>query len=153
MAPLIALVVITLAARVAGLAGVGYTDTWPEALAVGLAGMFVLTASAHALQPRRDGLIAMVPPAVPSPAVMVSLTGVLELAGAVGLLVPPTAFPGVRAVAAVCLAVLLVVMFPANVHAARGRGRAGAPQTPLARRTVLQVVYLAAAVTVAAASV
>ena len=43
-----------------------------------------------------------------------TVTGVLELLGAAGLLLPAT-----RVAAAVCLLVLMLAMFPANVYAAR----------------------------------
>ena len=78
MAPLITLVLVTLLARGVGALGVEYVATWPGAVAVGLAAMFLLTASAHWTQPRRDGLIAMVPPALPRPALLVTVTGVLD---------------------------------------------------------------------------
>lgn len=147
MAPLLVLVVTTLVARAAGAAGLGPTATWPGALAVGLAAMFALTASAH-FSRRRAGLVAI----VPHPAAAVTLTGVLEALGAVGLLVPPAVLPGVRSAAAACLALLLVALFPANVHAARERRHPDAPHTPLGRRTAMQAAFLAAAVTVAVAS-
>lgn len=47
--------------------------------------MFLLTASAHGGKRRRD-LIVMVPPAFPRPDVLVTTTGVLEIVGAVGLM-------------------------------------------------------------------
>src|SRR5690606_25233910 len=67
MAPLLTLLLVTLLARGVGALGVGYVATWPDAVAVGLAAMFLLTASAHWTQPRRDGLIAIVPPSLPAP--------------------------------------------------------------------------------------
>ncbi|MEH1014089.1 DoxX family membrane protein [Micromonospora sp. CPCC 206060] len=141
MAPLIALIAGFLVARLAGLAGVDALDGWHPALRVGLAGMFVLTGTAHFAAGRRGDLIAMVPPRLPRPDLLVTLTGVLELAGAVGLLVPVTA-PW----AAAGLALLMLAMFPANVSAARrGLTLGGRPVTPLGIRTVLQLLFLAAA--------
>ncbi|WP_156253180.1 DoxX family protein [Pseudactinotalea terrae] len=145
MAPLLALVIVTLLARGLGALGVEYVATWPDAVAVGMAAMFALTASAHWTQPRRDGLIAIVPPALPRPDLLVTATGVLEIAGAVGLLIPAT-----RTVAAVCLGFLLLAMFPANVRAARGVGDPAAPRTPLLPRTAMQVLFISSAVVVAA---
>ncbi|RDI68980.1 DoxX family protein [Nocardia pseudobrasiliensis] len=140
MAPLIVLLVVTALARVIGLVDlVDWLDSWPHAARIGLAAMFALTASAHFLPPRRDGLIAMVPPRLPSPAALVTLTGVLETAGAVGLLIPPVA-----PVAAICLAVLMVVMFPANVRAARAG--IGVKTMPLPARSVVQVLFIGACV-------
>ena len=63
---------------------------WATSLRIALAAMFLLTAWAHFGSMRED-LIRMVPPAFPRPALVVTLTGIAELAGAVGLLVPRTA--------------------------------------------------------------
>jgi uncharacterized membrane protein len=70
----------------------------------------------------------------------VTITGVLELAGALGLLLPVTA-----RLAAGCLAALMVAMFPANYSAAR---RHLERVTPLAARTPMQLIFIAAAVAV-----
>jgi uncharacterized membrane protein len=148
MAPLITLIVGTALARLLGLLGVDALDAWPPALRVGLALMFVLTGLAHFGLGRRDGLIAMVPPRLPRPDLLVTLTGILELAGAVGLLIPGTA-----RLAAACLALLMLLMFPANVSAARRRlNLAGRPATPLAARIPMQILFVAAAATVAIAA-
>ncbi|MCV7102493.1 DoxX family protein [Mycobacterium palustre] len=144
MAPLIALVVATLAARSIGWIGVVYVNSWPAALAVGLAAMFVLTGFSHFAPPLRRDLIAIVPPRLPAPGVLVSVTGLLELLGAAGLLVPTT-----RAAAAICLGVLMVAMFPANVYAARMPDPPKSMTTRLPLRTAIQIVFLAAAVAVA----
>ncbi|MFF5051901.1 DoxX family membrane protein [Micromonospora sp. NPDC000663] len=141
MAPLIALVVGAALARLAGLAGISALDGWHPDLRVGLAVMFVLTGVAHFAGQRRADLVAMVPPRLPRPDLLVTLTGVLELAGAAGLLVPATA-----RWAAAALGLLMLAMFPANVSAARRKlTLAGRPVTPLGQRTVLQVVFVATA--------
>lgn len=141
MIPLIVLVATTGLARVTGwLAAIEWLDSWPHAARLGLAAMFALTAMAHFRQPLRSGMIAMVPPQIPgSPARWVTVTGILEAAGAVGLLIPATA-----SFAAVCLAALLVVMFPANVRAARAG--AGVKTMPLPLRGLVQVVFIGACV-------
>ncbi|HEX5540549.1 MAG TPA: DoxX family protein [Micromonospora sp.] len=145
MAPLITLLVGFLLARLTGLLGVEALDGWSPALRVGLALMFVLTGIAHFTAKRRNDLIAMVPPTLPRPDLLVTVTGVLELAGAATLLVPATA-----RWAAVGLALLMLAMFPANVSAARRKlTLAGRPVTPLGLRTVLQVVFVAAAAAIA----
>ncbi|MCX4097031.1 DoxX family protein [Nocardia sp. alder85J] len=142
MAPLVVLLVVTAVTRLAGwLHLTGWLDSWPHAARTGLAAMFLLTGIAHFTQPRRNGLIAMVPPRLPAPATLVTVTGVLELAGAAGVLIPPVA-----PVAAGCLAVLLVVMFPANIRAARAD--LGIKSMPLPLRTVVQVVFIGACVLV-----
>jgi uncharacterized membrane protein len=145
MAPLVVLFTGTVLARLAGLLGADVLDSWPAALRVGLALMFVMTGLAHFSRARRAGLVAMVPPRLPQPDLLVTVTGALELAGAAGLLQPATYRP-----AAVCLALLMLAMFPANVHAARHHvDLAGKPATPLPLRTALQVVFVAATLTVA----
>src|ERR1700754_3450475 len=106
MAPLITLLVASVAARIAGWLGVGYLNGWAPAIAVGLAAMFALTGIAHFAPPLRRDLIAIVPPRLPAPGLLVTATGVLELLGAVGLLIPAT-----RIAAGVCLLLLMVAMF------------------------------------------
>lgn len=146
MAPLIALLIGSVAARVAGRCGVDYFDSWPRAIAVGLAAMFLLTGAAHFAPPLRRDLIAIVPPALPAPGLLVSVTGVLELVGAVGLLIPAT-----RVASAICLLLLMVAMFPANIYAARMPDPPTSMTSRLPLRTAEEVVYLAAAAVVAVA--
>jgi uncharacterized membrane protein len=87
----------------------------------------------------------MVPPWAPRPRFVVTVTGVAELSAAAGLILESTA-----RVAATGLAILLVATFPANVHAAREHiGIGGRPPTPLVPRTVMQIVFVAAAAAVA----
>ncbi|MGM0930897.1 MAG: DoxX family protein [Actinomycetota bacterium] len=148
MAPLIVLVTVTLGLRVAGAAGVTRLTSWPTALRGGLAAMFVLTGMSHFVG-KREELISMVPPALPEPDLLVTLTGVLELAGAFGLLLPRMA-----SWAAAGLAVLLVAMFPANVYAAvSGAAMEGVQTMPLFPRTLVQIVFLAATIAVLRANV
>jgi uncharacterized membrane protein len=139
MAVLVTLLLGTLAARVGGWLGADYVDSWPSAIAVGLAAMFVLTGIAHFVNPLRRDMIAIVPPRLPAPALLVTVTGILELAGAAGLLYPPT-----RVAAAICLFVLMVAMFPANVYAARMPDPPKSMTTRLDLRTAEQVLYLGA---------
>jgi uncharacterized membrane protein len=144
MAVLLSLVLGSLAARTVGWLGVDYVDSWPAAIAVGLAVMFVMTGVAHFVPGMRRDMVAIVPPRLPKPALLVTITGVLELLGAVGLLYPPT-----RAAAAVCLLVLMLVMFPANVYASRMPNPPKSMTSRLSVRSGEEVVYLAAAVVVA----
>jgi len=144
MAPLITLLVGSIAARIAGWAGVDYVGTWTKAVAVGLAAMFVLTGVAHFAPPLRAALIAIVPPQLPAPGLLVTVTGVLESLGAVGLLIPTT-----RVAGAGCLLLLMLAMFPANIYAARMPNPPKSMTTQLPLRTAEEIVYLAAAVVVA----
>ena len=106
--------------------------------------MFLFTGVAH-FGTRRASFIKMVPPRLPSPALLVTVTGVLELTGALGVLLAPT-----YRLAAGCLAVLPIVLFPANIHAARsGATLGGKPVTPLTVRTAMQVLYAGCCLAVA----
>src|SRR5262245_54407452 len=99
--------------------------------------MFVVTASAQWCTRRRH-LVRMVPPMFPNPRWLVTFTGLAGIAGAVGLLLTRLA-PW----AATGLALLLVSVFPANVHAARhALTIGGRPATPLLPRTFLQLAFL-----------
>jgi uncharacterized membrane protein len=144
MAPLITLLAVTLLLRAAGAAGVRPLRSWYTSLRGGLAAMFTLTGTAHFNETRGD-LVAMVPPALPYPELLVTVTGLLELLAAAGLLYRRTA-PW----AAGGLTLLLVAMFPANVHAAlAGLMVNGEPATALLPRTLMQLVFVAATAAVA----
>jgi uncharacterized membrane protein len=137
MAPFIVLVVSVVVFWLAGRAGVTAFHSIGFVLRAALAVMFFLTASAH-WGKRRADLIRMVPPMFPRPDLLVTITGVLEILGAIGLLWTTTA----RA-AAVCLAVLLVALFPANIHAARKQMTIAGQRVPgLPVRTLIQLVFI-----------
>ena len=139
MFPLIVLLIATLLLRVIGAAGVGLLESWIWCLRGGVALMFLFAASAH-WGKRRSDLIAMVPRAFPRPDQIVSATGVFEILGAVGLVIP-----AIAPVAALCLALLLIALFPANIRAARERLTIGGrPATALPLRALLQLVFLVA---------
>jgi uncharacterized membrane protein len=100
--------------------------------------MFFFTASAHFNSLRPD-MVAMVPPSVPAPEFMVTFTGICEILGGIGLLLPRT-----RRIAAVALIVFLLAVLPANIHAAQsGVLLRGAPPTPLLPRVALQFLFIA----------
>jgi uncharacterized membrane protein len=144
MIPVIALLLGTLTARLAGFAGVDALDNWQPSVRAGLAAMLLLTGSAH-WGKRRPDLIAMVPERFPRPGLLVSLTGALEIAGAAGLMITRTA-----PYAAVGLALLFLAMFPANISAARRQLTLNRqPVTPLPQRTAMQALFLTAAVAAA----
>ena len=116
---------------------------WWTALRIALAAMFLLTASAH-WGKRRADLIRMTPSAFSRPDLLVTISGICEVAGAAGLLIPRLA-----PFAAVALAVLLLAIFPANVRAAReGITIAGRPPTPLPLRATIQAIFLFALIAV-----
>jgi uncharacterized membrane protein len=135
------MVVAWIVFRILGFAGgVAVVDSWTQALRFALATMFVFTAASHFVPRTRNDLVRMVPPGLPVPGLLVAGTGVLELAGAIGLLLS-----GVVRIAAYGLIALLVAMFPANVHAARVQlAVAGRPAMPLVRRLLLQCFWIGA---------
>lgn len=127
-----------LGARLLGVAGIDVLDSWHASTRFGLALMFLFTGVAHFTSTRHD-LVRMVPPALPRPDLLVAATGVAELFGAAGLLVPRAA-----SAAAAALLLLLVAMFPANVYAARtGHTIAGRAHTRMAVRAPLQLFWIA----------
>ena len=141
MAPLITLIVVTLLARLAGTLKLGrdYFATLPATLCPGVAAMFLLTGGAHFIGLRAD-FMRMVPPALGHPGFWVTFTGVAEIAGAIGILIPAT-----RRVAAVGLLLLLLALFPANAYAARHQIMLGGePATPLIQRSIEQIIYFGA---------
>lgn len=142
------LVLGTLGARLVGWLGIDYVDSWPKAVAVGLAAMFVMTGVAHFVPAMRRDMIAIVPPRLPAAGLLVTITGVLELVGAAGLLYPPT-----RVAAAVCLIALMLVMFPANIYASRMPNPPKSMTSRLDVRTAEEIVYLGAAVVVGLGSI
>ncbi|HEX9104094.1 MAG TPA: DoxX family membrane protein [Polyangia bacterium] len=62
-----------------------------------------------------DAYVAMVPASFPSPRLLVYASGVAELAGGLGLVVP---WPRLRRAAAFGIIALLVAVFPANINMA-----------------------------------
>ena len=129
MALLIVQVVATLLAR----AFVG----WRDAARIGLAVLFIFTGGSHFSNLKHD-MAAMIPPPLTGALWLIYLTGVLEFAGAAGLLSARW-----RRLAAWCLIALLLALFPANVYAAiAGVTLGGAPPTRLWIRTPVQVFWI-----------
>src|SRR5262245_8884178 len=124
--------------RALGALGVPVFATWLDSARFALATMFGFTAISHFAPMRRD-LIAMVPPSLPRPDLLVFATGVLELAGAAGLLIESTRFW-----AACGLILLMAAMLPANISAVRrGIALRGRRATPLWLRIPMQVLFIA----------
>lgn len=131
-----------------GAAGVGRFSTWRVSTAHALAVMLLVTASAHfvppsvTVMPNQADMVAMVPPQLPFPEALVLATGVLELLGAVGLVLART-----RRIAALCLALLFAAMTPANIHAALDPAQVDA--TSLWLRLPQQALYISCALWIA----
>ncbi|WP_311268914.1 DoxX family membrane protein [Sphingobium sp. WCS2017Hpa-17] len=74
-----------------------------------LAVLYALAGVAHLTRPA--GFVAITPDWVPAPALVVALTGVAELAGAIGLMIQP-----LRRAAGVGLALYALCVWPANIN-------------------------------------
>ncbi len=108
-----------------------------------LAAAFVGMGVTHFVPTVVRTMAAMIPPALrrrglPSPRALVYLTGLCEIAGGIGLLVP-----GVRLAAGFALIVFLVAVFPANAHAAQHPERFGRVAVPFWPRFAGQLVLVA----------
>jgi uncharacterized membrane protein len=111
-----------------------------DALRVSFAVMFAFTGISHFVPGMRRDFIRMVPPRLPRPGLLVTISGVCELAGAAGLCQPVLVAP-----AALALALLLVVLLPANVRAHRaGLVIGGRAATPLRWRVPMQLFWIVA---------
>jgi uncharacterized membrane protein len=95
-------------------------------LAVSSIGHFIRTAT----------YASIVPPIFSHPQAWVIFTGILELVGAIGLLLPKT-----TRTAAICIAMLMIAVFPANIYAANKTvGGLHMPGIPV--RVAMQVIYI-----------
>lgn len=146
------LVTATLGFRALGAVGVRRFASWPVSAAHGLAVMLLLTASAHfvpasvTVMPNHADLVRIVPPFLPYADALVYLTGVLELFGALGLVLTAT-----RWAAGVSLATLFVLLLPANIYEAIAdvSFANGDQASPLWQRIPEQILYIAIALWVA----
>jgi uncharacterized membrane protein len=87
----------------------------------------------------KHDLVRMMPDWIPRPMALIYFTGVCEIAGAIGLVVP-----SLRQAAGLTLIIFFIVVFPANVKAARsGVGMGGKRATPLWLRASMQVLFIA----------
>jgi uncharacterized membrane protein len=131
MVPLLVQVAVTLIARA--------RVPWRPAVRIGMVALFLLTGGSHFSSLKHE-FAAMIPPPMTGSLPLVYLTGILEIAGAVGLMIPKF-----RRAAAWCLIALLAALFPANVYAAMsGVMFQGRPATALWLRTPMQLTWIAA---------
>jgi uncharacterized membrane protein len=73
--------------------------------------LFVFAGSMHFI--RTEFYLRMMPPYIPAHLLIVQISGVCEVLGGIGLIVPAT-----RRIAAIGLIALLVAVFPANIQMA-----------------------------------
>jgi uncharacterized membrane protein len=100
-----------------------------------LALLFIGAGVLHFLHP--EPYLRIVPPALPAPRLLVLLSGVAEVAGGLGLLLPAT-----RRWAAWGLLALLVAVLPANVYMVGLAGELHIPAWALWARLPLQPLLL-----------
>jgi uncharacterized membrane protein len=137
MLPLVLFILCLLVFRGLGALGIENLSSWQDSSRFALAVMFLFTASAHFTKMKED-LVNMVPRLFPYPKQIVFVTGILEILGAIGIVVPT-----VKGLAGVCLIILLIVMFPANFNAARRKiPIRGKPPTPLWLRLPIQLAFV-----------
>ena len=118
-------------------------NTLRKVLLLLAAALFLVSGTAHFLL--TAAFVRIVPPHIlkiplPPAPVIVYISGAAELAGALGLLIPP-----MRRAAGWGLALLLVAVFPANVYMAANHIQIGAQALPdwaLWGRLVLQQVLI-----------
>lgn len=89
------------------------------------------------------GMAAMIPPTLkrpgfPSSKALVRITGVCEIAGGIGILVPWTTF-----LAGVLLVIFLIAVFPANHYASEHPDKFGSAAIPFWPRYFAQLVLIA----------
>ena len=113
----------------------------PQAMRIGLAAGLVFFGVDHLLTPER--YLPMIESFLPWPGGIVLFTGLCEIAGAFGLLVPR-----LRRTAAILLALYFVAVLPANINnalqAMEGLGVQGLPASPAYywSRLLFQPVYI-----------
>jgi uncharacterized membrane protein len=79
-----------------------------------LALIYLVAGIAHIRSP--GGFLAITPDWVPFAEQVILLTGVAEIAGAIGLLIPPGTIPRLRYAAGIGLALYALFVFPANIN-------------------------------------
>jgi uncharacterized membrane protein len=123
-----------------GFAGVLAFATWQASARDALSLMLVFTGVSHFTFMKED-FVRMMPPSIPWPRALVYFTGICEIAGSVGLLLPEF-----RRVAADALIAFFLAVLPANIHAARaGVTLRGEPATSLWLRIPMQILFIAIA--------
>ncbi len=73
--------------------------------------LFVIAGANHFITPQP--YLAMMPPWLPAHTALIRISGIAEIAGGIGILIPAT-----RHAAAIGLLALLIAIFPANLHVA-----------------------------------
>ena len=107
---------------------------------IGIAAAFLLMGINHFLPGPARAMSAMIPPALKtrvSGKALVRFTGVCEIAGGIGILIPQTRFA-----AGIALVLFLIAVFPANAHAAANPERFGRAAFPFWPRYIAQLALI-----------
>jgi uncharacterized membrane protein len=138
MSPVYIVIALAIGLRLGGAMDLVAIHTTKDAVrwATGLS--FIIMGAAHFTSLRHD-VRRLVPPWLHRPALVVSVLGVWQLAGGIGLLTP-----ALRRVAAGALVLLLLLKLPANVRVAREKMRLkGRYATPPSWRVPAQFLWIA----------
>lgn len=114
--------------------------SWPKRIALVLASIFYISAGILHFT-KTSFYLKIMPPYIPWHLAMVQISGVCEILGGLGLLIP-----AVRGAAAWGLVALLIAVFPANIYMVTDPVAAGAASlSPLVLwgRLPLQLVFIA----------
>ena len=109
---------------------------WPQALLRVIVALPLLLSGVVLHFLRIADSVSIIPPAFPDPRLLVQVTGLLEIAGAVGLFLPAW-----RRRAGLALAIMMIAVFPANIYAA-GRTVGGIHMPGIPVRLAMQIVYV-----------
>lgn len=125
-------------------------DVASAAVTIALAILFAAMGVTHFVPSVARGMAAIIPPRLKGTGLLsgkslVRFTGVCEIAGGIGLLVPQT-----HVAAAIALIVFLVAVFPANAYASQHPERFGRAAIPFWPRLAAQVALIGLLVFVAA---
>ncbi|MBH0053641.1 DoxX family membrane protein [Salinibacterium sp. SWN139] len=112
------------------------------ALRIVLALAFIAMGVSHFVAAPARTMRAMIPPALrqkwmPSPSALVTITGLCEIAGGLGLL-----WESVRLITGIALVLFLIAVFPANAYAAKNPDRFGKAALPFWPRFAGQLVLI-----------
>ncbi len=108
-----------------------------------LASLFLFAGSVHLADPAL--FLPIMPPWIPFPIYSIVVSGVFEILGGIGLLIPESR---ILALTGWCLALLLVAVFPANIYMAAAHIQVhGIPSQPWMAwaRLALQPILIAGA--------
>jgi|AntRauTorckE6833_2_1112554.scaffolds.fasta_scaffold10600_3 uncharacterized membrane protein len=102
-----------------------------------LAVFFILAGINHFISP--EVYLSMMPPWLPAQELLNAISGAAEIAGGIGILIPRT-----RKAAAIGLILLMIAIFPANIHVAmNGWPGMDMPRWILIARLPLQLLFIA----------